>query len=172
MYLLERKMNEYQIYNIVIGIFDTEEKAQSARQEYLECCNEEDVWEEQSLEKHYGEPLEKSVLVVDVADLFFDDRIDSEKVYVVNRVSEMFGQMDRKIHAIYSDKKEAISFVDKIDKLENDLSYEEWAKNDLYDNFDYSEMEIVRLNNIYLESIHYSLNNEFRDDLKHIFDKR
>jgi len=111
MFLLIRKISEYTHHDIILGIFNTKEKADLAKSFYIKRCNYYDKWREQA----YREVnLDIDILVQDVSDLIKKENYKTPltTVYVVSCFIEGFGQVTRFIEAIFETEAKTKKYIE------------------------------------------------------------
>jgi hypothetical protein len=99
MYLLKRSISPYTSHDALLGCFHSHEKAQAARDEYLEAHRANpsgDRWKEQA---YRSVDLEKDVVIVDnIPEVQVQPT--QEEVFILSSFAEGFGQIIRTFRAI------------------------------------------------------------------------
>jgi hypothetical protein len=139
MFLTKREISPYTSFDIIIGIFDTEETATRAKEKYIDQCNTFDKWAEQA---YKDVNLETDVIVIDlVAKFNFDCDTSLKTVFVVSRFDEAFGQIVRTMECVLATEETAKEYcAQKNNDEELELS---WAY--------YYDYELVELNRLYYD---------------------
>ena len=111
MFLVKRKISPYTNSDLIIGIFDSNETAKEAKEQYIDNCKIFDKWKEQAYKETN---LELDITIQDIVkQVDFDYDKSLQTVFVVSRFDEAFGQIGRTIESFFKTEEEAEKYCDE-----------------------------------------------------------
>ncbi|MEM8858823.1 MAG: hypothetical protein AAGD96_10910 [Chloroflexota bacterium] len=117
MFLLLRTISSYTNADLLLGVFSTEENAQLIKQQYINRIKADpksDRWRDQGYRPDFD--LEEDLYIVPSSEIEAQiDDLNPELVYVVSRMKEAYGQVDRELIGLYQNKTQADLQVNLID---------------------------------------------------------
>lgn len=137
MIIVEREISAYTHHTIIVGIFENIEKADIAKETYIESCQSEDKWAEQA---YRTVNLKEDVTIKDISELIEGDTEKiKDEVYVVSYFTEGFGQVMKTTEKVFTASTDANKYVEQ--KEVEEPEYEpSWY-----------ETKCIKLNKIYNE---------------------
>ena len=137
MFLIRREISNYTNADLVIGVYESDKKAQIAKNLYIKQCATSDVWKDQA---YRDVNLAEDVKITDVSEILsFTPTKETASIYVVSLLFEGMGQVNREIKKIFDSKIEANTFIEKQELEEGFVSYcilEEMRLNEIHPDID------------------------------------
>ncbi|BDD08086.1 hypothetical protein FUAX_05180 [Fulvitalea axinellae] len=134
LFLLEREISPYTGEDLFLGIFDNHKLAEDKKANLINKYRLKDEWKEQA---YKDVDLVNDLKIIDVCDKIDEGSSfeESESVFLVCRLVEMFGQIMKELVLLSSDK----SKMEKaVNERNNNIGEDECA---------YYKLEEVKLNN-------------------------
>lgn len=111
MFALIRKISSYDAPDLFLGIFSSQERAESAREIYLSGIAQYDPWEKQS----YSKVSPQEDCKIETVPLRGEVVEDSQKLYLVTSYFDGGGQISRRLDALFHHRSEAKKYAAKLE---------------------------------------------------------
>lgn len=119
MYILYRRVSDYDGPSLFLGLFDSQENAERQRSAYRVVLEQQDPWHNQS---YRDVDLDNDLVIIPIDG----GLAGQQKGYLISSYSEGFGQIIRQFHQVCSDKLRAEEIAKKLE--DDDLSsFPGWA---------------------------------------------
>lgn len=137
LFLLKRTISSYSGEDLFLGIYDNFQLATTQKNNYIESCKTYDKWSRQA---YRDVNLAEDVTIIEVQEKLKNKNalLKEQLIYLVNELSEGFGQIKKDIFFISIDKNRVDNFIQSKDEEEDDdkmfppyYNYEELKLNDL-----------------------------------------
>lgn len=119
MYILYRRVSDYDGPCLFLGLFDSLDKAERQRSVYRVVLEQQDPWHNQS---YRDVDLDNDLVITPIAGGLGVQ----QKGYLVSRYAEGFGQIIRQFHQLCGDKLQAVKIAKELDD-DDQSSFPSWA---------------------------------------------
>lgn len=119
MYILYRKVSDYDGPSLFLGLFDAQDQAERQRLQYRLVLEKQDPWQNQS----YREvDLGNDLVIMPIEG----ECADRQKVYLISCYSEGFGQIIREFQRVCGDRAQAEAIAKKLED-DDESSFPNWT---------------------------------------------
>lgn len=119
LFLLKRTISFYSGEDLFLGIYDTSELANTQKDKYIEICKTYDKWAEQA---YHDVNLVEDLKIIEVEEKL-ESKIKLAKgqlIYLINELSEGFGQITKSLFFISTDKNRVDNFIQEKEEEEDE----------------------------------------------------
>lgn len=119
MYILYRKVSDYDGPSLFLGLFDSQCGAEQQRSQYRLILEKQDPWHSQS---YRDVDLDNDLVIMPIDG----DCADRQKAYLISCYCEGFGQIIRKFQRVCGDKSQAEAIAKALED-DDESSFPNWA---------------------------------------------